>query len=313
MEFRILSVAFAALILLFSSCTKEVKIDIPGYKEQLVVDGSIREGEPPIILLSKSQNIYAPTDISAYLGSFVGDAVVTVSDGTNTVTLSKICTDDLPPGTEAYAEALFGMSIQELQQLPSPLCVYTTFDPSMFGQVGKTYTLTILHDGKTYTSTTSIQAPVALDYLTWKPEANSSSIGYLYSFMTDNASTSDNFMWEMKKVSDPMFTKPFNPYFNDVFFNGLAFEFTVYNPMSFNDSTYSENERGFYKYGDTVVMRLSRMGKKEYNFFEKKINQVFSSGSPFATPINVPSNIEGGALGVWVGYSTYLDTVICQP
>jgi hypothetical protein len=135
MEFRILNVAFAALILLFSSCTKEVKIDIPGYKEQLVVDGSIREGEPPIILLSKSQNIYAPTDITAYLGSFVGDAVVTVSDGTNTVTLSKICTDDLPPGTEAYAEALFGMSIQELQQLPSPLCVYTTFDPSMFGQV----------------------------------------------------------------------------------------------------------------------------------------------------------------------------------
>ena len=107
MEFRILSVAFAALILLLSSCTKEVKIDIPGYKEQLVVDGSIREGEPPIIMLSKSQNIYAPTDISAYLGSFIGDAVVTVSDGTNTVTLSKICTDDLPPGTEAYAEALF--------------------------------------------------------------------------------------------------------------------------------------------------------------------------------------------------------------
>jgi len=89
-----------------------------------MVDGSIRVGEPPIILLSRSQNIYAPTDIMSYLSSFVGDAVVTVSDGSQTVTLSKVCTDNLPPGTEAYAEAIFGMSIQELQQLPSPLCVY---------------------------------------------------------------------------------------------------------------------------------------------------------------------------------------------
>lgn len=311
MEFRVL--IFLCGLLVLGSCTKEVKIDIPGYEKQLVVDGSIREGEPPIVLLSTTQNIYAPTDISAYLASFVSDAVVTVSDGTNTVTLSKVCTDNLPPGTEPYAEAIFGMSIQELQALPSPLCVYTSFDPSIFGQIGKTYTLTINHQGKTYTSTTKIETPVGLNYLNWKAEPKTPTLGYLYGFMTDNPNTSDNFMWEMKNINDPFFTKPFGPFFNDQFFNGLAFEFTLYNPMSYNDSTYTEPEKGFFRQGDTVVLRLSKLGKSEYQFFDKKYNQIYSSGSPFATPINIPSNIQGGALGVWAGFSAWSDTVICLP
>lgn len=311
MEFRVL--IFLCGLFLLNACTKEVKIDIPGYEKQLVVDGSIREGEPPIVLLSATQNIYAPTDISAYLASFVSDAVVTVSDGTNTVTLSKVCTDNLPPGTEPYAEAIFGMSIQELQALPSPLCVYTSFDPSIFGQIGKTYTLTINHQGKTYTSTTKIETPVGLNYLNWKAESKSPTLGYLYGFMTDNPNTSDNFMWEMKNIHDPFFTKPFGPFFNDQFFNGLAFEFTLYNPMSYNDSTYTDPEKGFFRQGDTVVLRLSKLGKAEYQFFDKKYNQIYSSGSPFATPINIPSNIQGGALGVWAGFSAWSDTVICLP
>ena len=312
MEFRILIISALTSMLLFS-CTKEVKIDIPGYQEQLMVDGSIRVGEPPIILLSRSQNIYAPTDIMSYLSSFVGDAVVTVSDGSQTVTLSKVCTDNLPPGTEAYAEAIFGMSIQELQQLPSPLCVYTSFDPSIFGQVGKTYSLNISYQGKTYTSETTILPPTTLDYLTWKAEPLGPNLGYLYGFMTDNPATADNFMWEMKNIHDPFYKKPFGPFFNDAFFNGLAFEFALYNPMSYDDSTYLENEKGYFKQGDTVVLRLSKLGKREYTFFDKKWNQIYSSGSPFATPVNVPSNIEGGALGIWVGYSAFIDTVICQP
>ena len=123
MELRILILLGAAVLL--GSCTKEVKIDIPGYQKQLVVDGSIREGEPPIILLSSTQNIYSPTDITSYLSSFVNNAEVIVSDGTTTLTLTKVCTDNLPPGTEPYVEAIFGMSIQEIQQLPSPLCIVT--------------------------------------------------------------------------------------------------------------------------------------------------------------------------------------------
>ena len=54
---------FLLLVLLFS-CTKEVKIDIPGYKAELVVDGRIETNGFPIVLLSRSANIYSETDLA---------------------------------------------------------------------------------------------------------------------------------------------------------------------------------------------------------------------------------------------------------
>ena len=42
-----------------SACSKEVNIEIPGYEEQLVVDGFIETDCPPVVLLSKSQNVYS--------------------------------------------------------------------------------------------------------------------------------------------------------------------------------------------------------------------------------------------------------------
>ena len=101
MELRVLKYSSFALVLsILWSCTKEVQIDIPGYKEQLVVDGRIETGQPAIILLSKSANVYSSTNFESYLNSFVDDAIVVLSDGTQTDTLTKICTDDLPPGLE---------------------------------------------------------------------------------------------------------------------------------------------------------------------------------------------------------------------
>jgi hypothetical protein len=62
-----------SVFMLLQSCTKEVEIAIPGYEEQLVVDGVIKTGEPAIVLLSSTANIYSPTNLSAYLnGLFQG-------------------------------------------------------------------------------------------------------------------------------------------------------------------------------------------------------------------------------------------------
>ena len=72
---------------LLHSCTKEVQIDIPGYEAQVVVDGRIETGGFPIVLLSRSQDLYSPALLSAYVASFITDATVSVSDGTTTVSL----------------------------------------------------------------------------------------------------------------------------------------------------------------------------------------------------------------------------------
>ena len=115
-----------------ASCTKEVQIDIPGYEEQIVIDGVIETGQPAIVLLSSTANIYSPTNLEAYLNGFISGATVVVSDGTVSDTLIEICTDNLPPGTEEAAAAFFGIPVEDLVNLN--LCGY--FSTQIVGEVG---------------------------------------------------------------------------------------------------------------------------------------------------------------------------------
>lgn len=68
-------IAFLLLLIMgLNSCSKEVKIDILGFEENLVIDGSIETGTPAIVLLSNSKDIYASTDINSYLSGFISFA-----------------------------------------------------------------------------------------------------------------------------------------------------------------------------------------------------------------------------------------------
>jgi hypothetical protein len=292
-----------------NSCSKEVKIDIPGFDEQIVIDGSIETGIPAIIFLSNSKDIYAPTDINSYLNGFISGATVTVSNGTITDTLTEICTDNLPAGFESIAAAFFGLPIEQLVNLH--LCAYVS--TGLVGEIGKTYTLKVIHNNKTYTSSTKIENPTALDNLFWREQVNLPGYGFSWAKITDSPVMGDAYRWEVKNISDGSFSKPFQPFTDDRFYNGKTFEFSVENPMSFKDTTIENQYKGYYKLGDTIVVKFSKLGKKEYQFFEKKYNQIYSGGNPFATPTNIPTNIEGGALGVWAGFSPWYDTLICVP
>jgi hypothetical protein len=299
------------LSLLVSSCTKEVKIDIPGYEQQLVIDGNIETGMPPIVLISRSNNIYAPTNLQAYLDGFVTGAVVTVSNGTKTVQLEEICTNNLPAGTEAMAAAIFGIPVDQLALFN--VCAYTSFDTEIWGEIGKTYDLTVSFEGKTYTSSTSILQPTAMDTLYWKPDGDFTDRGYSWATLSDPANQYDAYRWEAKPISEPIFYKPFQPYTDDQFFNGKTFDFAYENPFNCNGNYQPAEYRCYYKLGDTVVIKVSKLSREVFEFFEKKYTQMYSAGNPFATPINLPTNIVGGALGIWAGYSPYYDTLICLP
>jgi hypothetical protein len=304
-----------------SACTKEVKIAIPGYQEKLVIDGRIETDGPPIVILSKTKDIYAPTDLDAYLNGFLSGAVITVSDGSITVTLDEICSDDLPPGTEEEAAQLFGIPVSELENYH--LCAYTTFNTVIWGEVGKTYTLKVNYAGKTYTSVTQILQPTALDSVYWKQDSDAPvGFGFSWARLSDPAYQSDNYMWEVKRLDiapdgepiDPMYKTTYAPVFDDAFINGKTFDFAYENPLNDSDEELIPDEqRGYYGIGDTVVIKLSKMDKGVYEFMEKKYVQLQSTGNPFASPASIPTNISGGALGVWAGYSPSYDTLICQP
>lgn len=315
MEFRILSIL--SLVLILASCTKEVQIDVPEYEQKLVIDGRIETGQPPIVLISKSQNIYAPTSLDAFLNSFQSGAIVTVSNGADTVVLDEICSDNLPPGTEGIAADLFGVPEDELSNYH--LCAYTSFNTAIWGEVGKTYSLKVEFEGKTYTSVTKIEQPTALDSVYWKQDPDPDpGYGFSWARLSDPGYQFDAYMWEVKRINivngspkDGNFTKTYSPVFDDEFINGQTFDFGYENPMSYDDSTYVGNNRGYYRQGDSVVIKLSKMSADVYEFYEKKYTQLQTNGNPFASPTVIPTNIVGGALGVWAGFSPSFDTLYC--
>lgn len=305
-------------LILLTSCTKEIEIDIPGFEEQLVIDGRIETDQPPFVLISTSKNIYAPTDLDAFLSGFVSGAVITISDGTTTVVLDELCSDNLPPGSEAIVAGLLGIPEDQLSDYT--ICGYTSLNPAIFGQVGKTYSMTVEIDGETFTSETSIVDPTPLSNLYWKPDGDLTNYGYAWATLADPGGQFDAYKWEVKKINlnsdgeetEGTFSEPFSPVFNDDFFDGLTFDFFYDNPNGYEDGVLDEIA-GLYELGDTLVIKFSKMDADVYEFMEKKYTQLATAGNPFATPTNIPSNIEGGALGVWAGYSPTFDTLACQP
>jgi hypothetical protein len=300
------------LLVLVASCTKEVEIDIPGYEEQLVVDGRIETNMPPIILLTKSQQVYAPTDLDAFLNSFISGATITLSDGTNSTTLTEICSDNLPPGTEELAASMLGIPADQLANYS--ICAYTTLDPAFLGQVGKVYTLTVSYEGQTYTAQTSIVQPTALDNLFWQPEPGLTDHGFSWATLSDPPGQFDAYFWEVKRLngdsSDASFIPVYSPATDDEFFDGLTFDFWYENPYG---RDMADSVRWMYRKGDTVVIKVSKIDDVSFDFFEKKYLQIQTAGNPFATPTSIPSNFNNGALGIWAGFSPTFDTLICQP
>lgn len=303
--------------LLLTACTKEVKIDIPGFEEQLVIDGSIETGMPPIVILSRSKDIYSPTNIEAFLSGFVTDANVYVSDGTNEYQLNLLCSSDLPPGTEGLVAGFLGIPPDQLAQFN--ICAYTSLNTAIWGQAGKTYHLRVEHDGKEYTGTTHILQPHALDNLWWQEENSTPGYGFSYAQLSDPPGVYDAYKWEVKRINmvngepiDGYYKPTFSPVFDDEFFDGKTFNFYYENPWTSGDQDIEPEHRGRFRLGDTVVIKFSKIDKGVYDFLYTKVAQALSSGNPFASPMNVKTNLTGGCLGVWAGYSPVYDTLVCE-
>ena len=308
---------YSFLCVILISCQKEVHIDIPQYESQLVVEGRIETGLPPIILLSNSKDIFSDNSLDSIFGSYISDALITITDGTYLDTLETICTDDIPKGYEDIGAALFGTPATLVSKFH--LCAYSTLNTQFFGQEGKEYTITIQYKGKKYNSTTSIPKSIALDTVYWKPEKSTPDYGLAYAKLNDPSRLGNAYSWEVLRIKqgsdgsnlDKRFYKPRNPVFNDEFINGIQFDFWYENPRSYYDESLPDAYRGLYQRGDTVLIKFSSINNTVFNFLQKKYTQINAGGSPFSTPINIPSNITGGAFGLFGGYATTYQTLIC--
>jgi hypothetical protein len=312
-------VTLASLI----ACEKEITVDLPAAEPQIVVEGTIEVGRPPFVMLSWTQGYFAATDLNSILANNISGATVVVSNGMVSDTLIEICSSQIPVEFLPMITDLTGLSPELLQQFD--VCAYTSFNTAIFGEENRTYSLTVKAEGKTLTARTKIPTIVPLDEVYFKVSGNSDSLGFAYGLLTDPDTLGNCYRWYAKRINkypawskhagqpkDGTYIAPIGSAYDDRFFNGLTFEFAYYRGSLIGSQKEDDinAERAFFKVGDTIAVRGCVIDRGVYDFVTSMEDQVSSAGSPFATPVNLKTNIKGG-LGIWAGYGAVYDTIIC--
>ncbi len=302
------------------SCEKEITVELPDVPPKLVVDGWIELNEQPVVILTKSQGYFDPANFEAIAASFVSDADVTISDGTSSQQMIKLCSSNLTQ--EQIREIATNIGVDTNLLMSYNICAYTS---TIVGEENKAYTITIDWRGEQYSSTTNVQQAIPLDSLWFEPQEENDSLGFIYAKLSDPAGIQNAYHWEAKRINkytygelqgqqkDNQFLAPRDAVFSDEFFDGQPLEFAYgrhRGDRSKQDETFPE--RGRFKIGDTVVIKFSSIDKEVYDFYYYSDIQQSGGDSPFASPVNVPSNVSNNALGLWAGFGYVLDTVVCK-
>src|ERR1051325_2057458 len=190
------------LFAFFSSCEKEITVDLPQPKQKIVVEGHVETGQKPYVILTDNQGYFDPVDSFTVYNSIIQTGFVTISDGFTTDTLTlTVDFNYLPP------------------------LVYKAHN--MVGVVGRTYHLTVVAHGKTLTATTTIPQPVPLDSLWFKLYSTANdSLGFVWARMTEPAGFGNAYRWMAKRLhKDATFIPQIGSELDDKFIDGQTFDF----------------------------------------------------------------------------------------
>lgn len=282
-----------SLLFVISSCEKSVQFKLDDVTPKLVVEGSIENGQPPVIYLSRSLDFYSKIDQAVLQSSFVHNAVVTVSNGTKTHQLKEYT---IPVGG-GYSVNYYSIDSSNLA---------TAFT----GELNKTYTLHITESGKDYTAVTHIpNITRRIDSLYWKqaPIGNPDEKVSVMLKAYDPPGFGDYIRYFTKRNQE-LFLPGLNSVYDDQIIDGTSYEIQIERAISRNVS--ASEGFSFFDKGDTVTLKLSNIDKATYDFWRTMEFTYSSVGNPFASPTKVMSNLQGGALGYFGGYASQYKTLI---
>ncbi len=315
-------------ILLFNSCREEIDVNLNYGEEKLVVEGKIEQGFPPYIILTKSQGYFEPINNETYNAIFIEAASVWVYKKQDSVFIDSV----------------------ELTQLIDSIPLYTNLNtPETFSEEGFKYLLKIDWNELSVEATTSIPYSTPLDSLwvdldTLEEKNFKCDINALYSdpdtignnilIMSKRTQywvkdTSTNPISIKEKKDESLLLVDCGP---DVLINGSTFEtyFPRPNESGFPNKSYNTSHfkiitdtngnflDSLFIPNDEVLIKFCQVDKVSMQFWRAVVRNTNAGGNPFAEPMNMVSNIEGG-LGIWCGYgATYykipivVDTTITE-
>ncbi len=285
----------AFLVFSFSSCEKNVDLNLKSTEPVLVVDAQIEDGQTPIVVLTKSLGFFSTINAQILANAFVRNAEVFVSNGIITHKLREYPLQ-VAPGLTAY---FYGNDISN----PST---------AVIGELNKSYTLRIVSEGKEYLSTTYIpKNDLRLDSI-WVKQApqNEDTLKRILNFRaTDPAGLGNSGRYFTKKNSEPFWPGE-NSVFDDQIIDGTSFNSQIPQGIDRNNKPSADNN--FFKKGDTITLKWCNISRPTYTFWNTWEFAFQSIGNPFAQPNKVIGNISNGALGAFCGYAVKYKTVIAQ-
>lgn len=282
------------MLFFLTACEKSVNIQPASQKPLLVVDGSIENGKPPLVILSTSLNYFSEINADIVIASIVTGAKVSISDGS---------------------------VVSQLQEYKQPLgggydLVYYSSDTSdiataVIGQPGKTYKLQIEYNNEQYTSVTDIPSVAkTVDSLWWKPAPHNGDTTKVVVMgrLTDPKGYGNYIRYFTKVNSDPYLPGALSVY-DDQLTDGTTYEYQMDQGIDRNNPP-GEDDYGFFRRGDTVTAKLANIDKATFDFWRTLEFSYQSIGNPFSNPTKVLGNISNGALGAFCGYGVQYKTLV---
>jgi hypothetical protein len=312
-------ILYLFIISFLFSCRKEISLNFPPVPEKLVVQGSIEPGFPPYVILTRNQGYFETIDSSTYNNLFILEVEITE------IMVTKI------DGNETID------SIELFQELIGTIPIYTNLNcPQDFSEEGYRYNLNIKWNNEIITSSTTIPYSTPLDSIWIEETENTQDNKYkcqINARYTDPDTIGNNILIRSKRVEHwkaDTTTNPLTVYQEndnslllvdcgpDVLINGESFETWFPRPSEQGGfPTGSYRTFKYKKYQDTttvgqdsilipedlVLIKFCQVDLAAMKFWRGIVRNSNSGANPFAEPMNLVSNINGG-LGSWTGYGT---------
>lgn len=286
------------------SCEKEIDIDLSSGEKLIVVEGSIETDQQPYVSISNSIGFFDKIDLSNI--GYIKGADVQVTDLTAGKTIKLIEYNiDTTIGNQTFSFSIYGPDINDPQAL------------NFKGQIGHTYLLNILSEGRNFTAVAQIPSTTGLDSIWTEPVPGREDTFSVLRVLYNDPDTFGNSVrvqtLNRKYVKDgsfETFQTSFNSVYNDDVINGARFPLTI--DLGYDKSKQYSNEEfqtiGYLRKGDTVTVKWGAIDRGVFKFWETLAFSAGSVGNPFASPTAIQSNVSG-ALGVWGAYNTLFYTI----
>lgn len=281
-----------ATIMIMVGCEKAVDIVPTNLDPVLVVEGSIENNQPPVVVLTRSLAFFEQLSVQDFANSFVRNANVFVSDGSRRVKLTEY-----------------------RRQIGSANFYFYSVDSTnpaqwMLGRFNSSYTLDIDVAGKQFTAKTSIPSiGRKVDSLWWQkaPNNKDTSLVVLFSRVTDPKGYG-NYIRYFTSVNDSAYLPGSNSVFDDKFVDGTTYDIQVFRGFNRNQE-FDPKTFGYFKRGERVRMKMSNIDKATYDFWRTWEQNQSNVGNPFAVPVKLLSNLSAGATGIFAGYASQITSI----